>query len=293
MRLNPRVQLSVLRERLARLEVESRPGAGTVYSAFTLIELLVVIAIIAILAAMLLPALAKAKAKAQGISCINNVKQMQVAWLLYADDHSGNLVPNPDGAGTPQGEDASKPAWVAGWLGNSTADNTNILKLVGPMYAAFGSLGGYAKSPGVYHCPSDNSTDGGGRGARVRSVAMNGYVGPTDDGGISGALLSGINEYYTKVTSFGKLRPVDAVVFLDERKESINDGWFWGPKSKFNAQDLPAIYHGNSSSSFGFADGHAELHKWRDAKFIGLTSGGVVLAGSIDAQWMWDHFTAN
>jgi prepilin-type processing-associated H-X9-DG protein len=122
---------------------------------------------------------------------------------------------------------------------------------------------------------------------------MNGYVGPTTGGDISGGVLSGSNEKFLHISSFAKLKPSNGVVFLDERAESINDGWFWGPKSRFNAQDLPAIYHGNNSSSFGFADGHAELHKWRDPRFINLKSGGVVLAGSTDTLWMWEHFTAN
>jgi prepilin-type processing-associated H-X9-DG protein len=105
-------------------------------------------------------------------------------------------------------------------------------------------------------------------------------------------VLNSGNECYLKSTSFSRLKPVEAVVFMDERAESINDGWFWGPRNKYNVQDLPAIYHGNNSSSFAYADGHAELQRWRDAKFIGLTKGGVVLPGGEDALWMWQHFTA-
>ena len=91
--------------------------------------------------------------------------------------------------------------------------------------------------------------------------------------------------------NFLKLKPTDAVVFLDERPESINDGWFRSPIALYNLTDLPAIYHGNNSSSFSYADGHAELHKWRDGNFIALTA-GATLTGSQDAKWLWDHMTA-
>ena len=270
------------------------PSART---AFTLIELLVVIAIIAILAAMLLPALGKAKQRAHGISCVNNMKQLQLSWLLYADDNNGRYAPNPSsdsGSSPPQtvGETLASAAWVAGRLSTgSTADNTNTDKLIGSQYAAYGSLGPYTKSAGIYHCPSDKSVSAGGGGARVRSVSMNGYVAPTTGGSISSGYLSGSNERYLQSSDFVKLKPTEGVVFLDERPESINDGWFRSPTAIYRLTDLPAIYHGNNSSAFSFADGHAELHKWRTGQFIALTT-GVDLPGNADAAWLWEHFTA-
>lgn len=263
---------------------------------FTLIELLIVIAIIAILASILLPVLAQARVRAQGISCLNNIRQVVMGELMYADDNSQNLSPNTDGggsAGWTQGQNTTFPAWVAGQLvyqPSSKTDNTNLTFLTGPQLEPFGSLGQYTKNPGVYHCPADMSMDPK-YGLRVRSIALNGYVGPTTAGFESSLMLKSGNECYLKMTGFIKLKAVNAVMFLDERQTEIDDGWFWGPGTLYNVENLPAINHGRSTS-ISYADGHVELHRWLDPKFIGLTAYGANLFGSGDAAWMWQHFTA-
>jgi len=223
----------------------------------------VVIAIIAILAALLLPTLSRAKQKAQGTSCLSNVRQLQLGWLMYASEFHDRLPPNH--GGDTAGKSAEMPCWVAGqmWLDGEVddlTDCTNTAMLVGAAYAPFGSIGGYVKNPAVYHCPGDKSTVTieGQPLRRVRSVSMNGFMGGGPDVNIAGTQF----REFMALSQITEPSPSLAWVFIDEREDSINDGFFVVDVADHYAiNDNPAGYH-DRAGVLSFADGHGEIHNW-------------------------------
>jgi prepilin-type N-terminal cleavage/methylation domain-containing protein/prepilin-type processing-associated H-X9-DG protein len=224
---------------------------------FTLIELLVVIAIIAILAAMLLPALSKAKTKAQGIMCLDNTKQLTLAWRLYSDDSSDKLVGCQDGM-----LNGMRPNWISGWL-TFTSDpvnwdvNHDITK--SPLWVYCG------KSPSIFKCPADLAMVqvGQKKMPRVRSNSMSQVFGNGD------WLPSSNWRTYDKASTI--VLPVKTFLLVDEHPDSINDAAFAtesdGADKKGQAMiiDFPASYH-NGACGFSFCDGHSEIHKWTGSK---------------------------
>ena len=274
---------------------------------FTLIELLVVIAIIAILAALLLPALSQAKQKAQGIQCMGNQKQLTLAWKIYVDDNGGKFPCNEEGQTPPAG-------WISGWedytggLDPIGAD-TNAAVLTDPSYAQIGPL---VRSTAVFRCPADQSCQYGRSGApRLRSYSMNAAIGSnsqgsgTDSGSSQGSFLPSIyagGPYlcYFKESDVFRPSPSALWLFIDEQPDSINDGAFEFAMPVSAAAtawvDIPAKFHGNGCS-FGFVDGHAEIHHWQNPQSIPAVTysnlgNAPTVNNNVDIWWVGDRTSA-
>ncbi len=268
-----------------------------------MIELLVVIAIIAILAGMLLPALAKAKTKAQGVMCMNNNKQMMLAWRMYAEENRDLIV---QGYGSQYG-----------FVGTSSLDfnggnpsNWDVTRDIekSPLWPYCG------KSAAIWRCPADQSTvkptTGPFRGQtvrRVRSMSMNNYVGGNGElaflpGWTQDGWPRSVWRVYRSLNDMLDPGPTMTWVLMDEREDSINDGFWVTEMTGFPnlAQtfivDYPAAYH-NNAAGFSFADGHAEIKKWIDPRTTPKLKKGQAIPLNVsspnnrDVYWLQERGT--
>jgi prepilin-type N-terminal cleavage/methylation domain-containing protein/prepilin-type processing-associated H-X9-DG protein len=237
-------------------------GARTKSSAFTLVELLVVIAVIAILAAMLLPALAKAKLAAKRVQCTNNEKQLAAVWVMYATDNADALAAN----GMHDPPDTTLKFWVQGAFYNVT-DNTNVAYIVDPRYALFAN---YVRTTQLYVCPTDRSTVSVNSRPypRIRSYSLNPYLGwngPWD------SRLSFSYSIFEKYSLLSSRMPTGAFTFIDVNPDSICWPYFGVYMDRDSFFNFPNASH-NRGGVISFADGHVEYHRWQDQRTIAAYS---------------------
>jgi prepilin-type processing-associated H-X9-DG protein len=261
-----------------------------------LIELLVVITIIAILAALLLPVLSRAKARADVANCMSNLKQLQLTWHLYTDDNNDFIAGNnwESEAGV-DGATRGNANWVTGWLDPRQAnnlDNTNTALLLDPKWT---SLGFNNQSARLYRCTASEilAREGARLYPLVRTISMSGWMG------YNSTLWNQGFRLFHKTADIVGLSPTDALVFIDERDDSIDDGYFAIDMVVQQLANLPAGYHAGSGAAT-FADGHAEIHRWRSSQVLTRQQSGVetvkeeyipVPAGNPDLAWLRAHAT--
>lgn len=247
---------------------------------FTLLELLVVISIIALLAALLMPTLASSQSGSKRMGCLANLKEFGVALHLYAGDNADRLPPNMDGRNATLTNN-----WVMGWLGQPGPDCTNTLLL------RFSLLGRYLGDPKLWQCPASTMPImvAGVSQPRVRTLSLNCFMGSP--------IKSPAATTYTRLADIVQPPPAEALTFIGERVDTINDGSF-GMQWPFNEarpvswvlRDKPEIVH-NRSGNLTFADGHVITHRWQDRRTLSAPRNDAFMPSDADVLWLQQHAT--
>ena len=238
-----------------------------------------------------MPALSRAKDRAQAIVCLNNLKQLQLGWIMYVEDHNDWLVPNnPPTYGGPGGQ--LRASWAWGDMRYGNPDGTNIDYIIGQHQ---GSLRPYVITHKIFKCPTDRSVtklSDGKSYPRVRSYSMNGLMGTRagDNGG------TGASATFLRREEFAKAGRPELLVFLDVHEDTLTTCIFVLDRDK-NLElwaHVPASRHAGSGV-ISYTDGHAEIHRWSDPRTLvpvkGIFQGGVVATGSPDWKYVWERLT--
>jgi type II secretory pathway pseudopilin PulG len=269
-------------------EIQNSSAGTTETHGFALVELLVILSVVALLFLTLLPSLASTKGDGRVLQCMNNQKQLTMAWLMYTTENNDRLMPNP--------------GWVAGVMDwTSASDNTNSASLENPGHS---SIAEYVRAARLFKCPSDTYQSSANPGPRVRSISLNGVLTSTGSGPAVQGTYPGGRIFYGagtigpagKITDLIKPGPAQVFAFLDEHPDSLNDGTFmfdpgYSP-GVARWRDLPGSFHG-SFGSLSFADGHFELPRWQDFRTVRNVlyvswgaQGSQIVGTSLDYEWM-------